>query len=220
MAPAECGEAGRAAQARRGAGEEDGAAAARHHHLGDLAAHQEAGERTHLPHLAVHALGGLGDAEAHVGADVEDGDFDRPDVALDRRDQLGHLGLVACIGTEAARLAAVGLDAIDQRLQLVGRAPRDAGDEAFARETARDRAAGGVTGADHERGATRRIHQRYIPSQSAGTAALMPSGVGTGRLSANTASGDTAAYSMYPMRAIGRISPVHTLPSRMKASSM
>ena len=48
------------------------------------------------------------------------------------------------------RLAALGLDLRHQRLELVGRAPRDAGDQALAREATRDRAAGGVAGTDHE----------------------------------------------------------------------
>ena len=38
----------------------------------------------------------------------------------------------------------------NQRLELVGRATGDAGDEALAREAARDRAAGGVAGADDQ----------------------------------------------------------------------
>ena len=50
------------------------------------------------------------------------------------------------------RLAAVGADALDERRQLVGLAPRDAGDEAFAREAPRDRPAGGVARADDEHG--------------------------------------------------------------------
>ena len=48
------------------------------------------------------------------------------------------------------RLAAVAADRRDQRLELVGAAPGDAGDEAFAREAPRDRAAGRIAGADHE----------------------------------------------------------------------
>ena len=41
-------------------------------------------------------------------------------------------------------------DLLQPRLELVGVATRDAGDEAFAREAARDRAAGGLAGADDE----------------------------------------------------------------------
>ena len=60
----EGGEAGAAAHAGGGAGEQDGAAAARHHGLGDLAAHQEAGEAGHLPDLEVDARGRLADRES------------------------------------------------------------------------------------------------------------------------------------------------------------
>ena len=88
--------------------------------------------------------------EADVGADVEDGDLDRRDLALDVRDERLDVDLLARVGAEAVRLAAVGADLRDQRLELVGAAPRDAGDEAFAREAARDRAAGRVAGADDE----------------------------------------------------------------------
>jgi len=43
----------RAAQAGSGTGVDDRAAASRLHHLGHIAAHQEAGQCAHLPHLAV-----------------------------------------------------------------------------------------------------------------------------------------------------------------------
>jgi hypothetical protein len=136
---------------------------ARQHRLGDLAAHQEAGERAHLPDLAVDALGRLGDAEANVGADVEDGDLDRCDLALDVRDQRLDVELLARVGREAVRLAAVGLDLRDQRRELVGAAPRHAGDEPFAREAACDRAAGGVAGADDEDRSSRAL-VHLVPS--------------------------------------------------------
>ncbi len=154
----ERGEARRAAHARGRAGEDDRAAAARQHRLGDLAAHQEAGERAHLPHLAVDALGRLGDREAHVRADVEDRDLDRRDLALDVRDQRLDVDLLARVGAEAVRRAAVGADLRHERLELVGAAPGDARDIALAREAARDRAAGGVAGADHEYRLCCRLH--------------------------------------------------------------
>ena len=56
------------------------------------------------------------------------------------------------------RLAALAADLRDQRLELVGGAPGDAGDQALAREAARDRAAGRVAGADHENRFAGRIH--------------------------------------------------------------
>ena len=60
------------------------------------------------------------------------------------------LVFLARVGREAVRLPALGADALDQRLELVGAAPRDAGDESLAREAARDRAAGGVARADDQ----------------------------------------------------------------------
>ena len=88
--------------------------------------------------------------EAHVGADVEHRDLDRRDLALDVRDQRLDVDFLARVGREAVRFAALVADLRDQRLELVGAAPGDAGDEAFAREAARDRAAGRVAGADDE----------------------------------------------------------------------
>jgi 2-hydroxychromene-2-carboxylate isomerase len=49
------------------------------------------------------------------------------------------------------RAAAARADRLDQRLELLGVAPRHAGDEAAGREALRDRAAGRVAGADDER---------------------------------------------------------------------
>ena len=106
--------------------------------------------RGHLPDLAVDALGRLGDAEAHVGADVEDGDLDRRDLALDVRNQRLDVDLLARVGGKAVRLAAFGADRLDQGLELVGSAPRHARDQALAREAARDRAAGRVAGTDDQ----------------------------------------------------------------------
>jgi hypothetical protein len=60
------------------------------------------------------------------------------------------LRLVARVRPEAVRGAAGVADLLQQRLELVGVATRDAGDEAFAREAPRDRAAGGIAGADDE----------------------------------------------------------------------
>ena len=124
--------------------------AASEHRPGDLAAHQEAAERAHLPDLAVDPLGRLDQREADVGADVEHRDLDRRDLALDVCDQGLHVDFLARVGGEAVRLAALAADRRDQRLELLGGAPGDAGDEAFAGEAAGDRAAGRIAGADHE----------------------------------------------------------------------
>ena len=134
----------------RRAGVEDRAAPARHHPPRHLAAHEKAAEAGHLPDLEVLARGLLEDARRHVGADVERGDLDRSDVALDLLDERDHLLLFSRVTTEGTGAAAVGLDLGDERAELVRRAPDHAGDEALAREALGDRAAGAVTGADDE----------------------------------------------------------------------
>ena len=50
------------------------------------------------------------------------------------------------------RFAALGSDLVDQGLELVERAPSHARDVAFLGEALGNRAAGGVTGSDHENG--------------------------------------------------------------------
>ena len=164
----EGGEAGAAAHARRGAGEEDGAALARDHDLGDLAAHQEPGEAAHLPHLEIDARRRLADPKANIGADVEHGDLDRPQVALDAQHELGHLLFLARIGAERLGRAAGSADRFHQRRQLVAVAAHDRGDEALLGEAARDGAAQRVAGADHQRD----LLLHAIPPYAAGSAFL------------------------------------------------
>ena len=84
-------------------------------------------------------------------------DHQHPDAPL--RDQVVTITVPASfdpaareLTAEAARLAAIGMDAIDQRLHLVGGAPRDAGDVALAREAACDRSASRIARADHQNG--------------------------------------------------------------------
>src|SRR3954466_13878467 len=101
---------------------------ARHHALRDLAAIQEAAEAGHLPDLVVLARGLFEDAGGHVGADVEDHRLDRADVALDLVDQRDHRLFVASIRGVGARLAAGLAYLVDERRELVGAAPRHAGD--------------------------------------------------------------------------------------------
>jgi hypothetical protein len=118
--------------------------------VNNLAPDQEAGVTAHFPDLAKDALGGIGDAEAHVAADVEDRHLDRRYLALDARDQFDHRLLVARIRAEGMGNAAFALYPRHKRRQFVEIAPRHAGDITLAREAARDRAAGGIAGADHE----------------------------------------------------------------------
>src|SRR3546814_2896890 len=87
LGPRKGREARSAAQARRRAGEEDGAAAARRHALRRLAPHQETGEARHFPDLGVDAHARLADREIYVPADVEHRDLDRADLCLDLVEQ-------------------------------------------------------------------------------------------------------------------------------------
>ena len=150
LAAGKGGVAGAPADAGGGAREQDGAAAARQHHLGHLAAHEETGERAHLPHFEVDARGSFADREAHVAADVERGHLDGALLALDGLHQGDHLLLPSRVGAKGARAPAFGLDAGDQRSQLIGVAARDAGGEALAGKAAGDSAARGIAGTDDE----------------------------------------------------------------------
>lgn len=145
------GEARSAAQARRGAGENDRAAPAPRHRPRNLASHEKAGETGHLPDLAVDARGQIVDRKTHVRADIEDGDLDRPDLTLDVCDERDHLVLVARIDAEGPDFMSRALDLHNQRTELVGMPPHRTGDVAFAREAACDRAARRIAGPDHER---------------------------------------------------------------------
>ncbi len=77
-------------------------------------------------------------------------------IRVTRRD---HLFFLAGVGAEGDGLAAGGLDLLHQRLQLLGVAAGDAGGVAAGGEAPGDRAAGGVTRADHER---HRIHVSVV----------------------------------------------------------
>ena len=156
LAPANAAKFARAAQRRGRAGEDDRAAArAATMRLRDLAAVQEAAEAGHLPDLEVLARGLVEDAGRHVGADVEDQHLDRADARARSCRPARRPPLPCARPAEGARLAAGGLDRVDERRELVGAAARHAGDVAFAREAPGDRAAGRIAGADHEHSALR-----------------------------------------------------------------
>ncbi len=114
----ECSKTFASAQAGRRARKDDGAATPRQHDLRRFATHQEAAEAGHLPDLGVDASGGLGGAEANIGADVEDRHFDRRDVLLDLLHQRDHVVLLARVGAEAVRLAAFGPDLVTRGWSL------------------------------------------------------------------------------------------------------
>ena len=140
-----------AADARGRAGKEHRPPAPRNHHARRLPSGQEAREGRHLPHLGIDLRRRLGDGKAHVGADVEDQNLDRPDRPLDRVEEADDIGLVARIEPDRMRLPAVRPDARGKRLQLLDVA-RPAGHhdaEALLREGARDGRAEAVARPDH-----------------------------------------------------------------------
>jgi hypothetical protein len=100
------------------AGEQDGATAARHHDLGHLAAHQEAGKAAHLPHLEVDAGGGLADGKRTLAPMLKAATSMGADLALDGVDERHHLLLLAGIRAEGAGLAALALDAATKGASL------------------------------------------------------------------------------------------------------
>ena len=117
----EGGEVGRAAQRRRGAGEEDRAAPALTIRLATSRPLRKPPKQAISQILKYLRAVSSRMLRRHVGADVEHQHLDRPDVALDLLDQRDHLLFLARIAAEAVGLAARGADAVDQRLQLVGR---------------------------------------------------------------------------------------------------
>ena len=74
----------------------------------------------------------------------------RRDVALDAGDEVDDFFFLACIGSETVRFTAFGPYPLHQRHDLFLGTAGDAGDEAFTRKSAGNRAAGGVAGSDHQ----------------------------------------------------------------------
>ena len=70
---------------------------------------------------------------------------------LDLLEQRRHLLFLARVAAIAKSLPAVGTDGLDQRLQLVGAAPGQAGGVAALGKSARDGATGGIASAYHQR---------------------------------------------------------------------
>src|SRR5579864_6338554 len=115
----EGGESFAATQGSGRAREQDRTAAARAHHARRFAPGEEAGEAGHLPHLGENSSRRLDQTEAHIGADVEDHDFESPDARFDVVEQGDHVGLDACIDAEGVRGAALSADFAGQRLELI-----------------------------------------------------------------------------------------------------
>jgi hypothetical protein len=69
-------------------------------------------------------------------------------ILLDRLEECHHLLFTPRIAAEGRRLATSFLDGPDEIAELVGRAPRDTGQVAFAGDALGDRAAERVSGAD------------------------------------------------------------------------
>jgi hypothetical protein len=101
---------------------------------------------------------------SRIGNDIEDGDLDGAHLTLDGVDEGHHLLLLARVRPEGTRLAARGLDAGHQGRELVGGAAGDAGREALAGKPARNGAAGGIAGADHQGRSCVRHLQASLPT--------------------------------------------------------
>ena len=150
--PGEGGEARAAAQARGRAGEQHRAPTARHHDPRRLAARQEAGERRHFPDLGIDPRRRLEDREAHIGADIEDEDLDRADLALDPFEERDDIAFVARVEPEGVSLAALRADRLRELVDrlIMSRPAGDADAKAFAREGARNRSAKPIACPDDE----------------------------------------------------------------------
>jgi hypothetical protein len=107
-------------------------------------------KRRHLPHLAIDAGRRVADREVHVRADVEDDDFQRCDFSFDLFEQGDDFFLDARIRAEAVRLAAIGADFCEQRIEAGDFAAGADRGVAFAGEAPGNRPARGVAGADDE----------------------------------------------------------------------
>ena len=182
-------EIGRAAQRRRGAGEQNRALAAvaraRNHALGGLAAVQESAHAGHLPNLEIALRGLVKDAVGRIRANVEDQHFDRADAVFDLLVQGQHLLFTACVRAKGVRLAAIKANALGQTLQLVRMAARDADGIALAREAPRYGAASGVARADHQgdgfQGMRTQVWVRPMPKTEPRTSSFLPSSMGVRR---------------------------------------
>src|SRR5690606_35940517 len=98
----------------------------------------------HFPDLAIDPLGGFGNAEAHVGADIEHRHFDGAYVPLDMLEQLDHGLLAPCIAAEGVGSTTFVLDSRHQRFKLVRLPAGDAEGVPLPGEAAGDGAAGGL----------------------------------------------------------------------------
>src|SRR5690554_1509701 len=144
LGPGKGAETAAATQGGGSAGEDDGAPAPGQHGPGRLAPGQEAGQGGHFPDLAIDPLGGFGNAEAHVGADIEHCHFDGAYVPLDMLEQLDHGLLAPCIAAEGVGSTTFVLDSRHQRFKLVRLPAGDAEGVPLTGEAAGDGAAGGI----------------------------------------------------------------------------
>ncbi|MFM1980503.1 MAG: hypothetical protein RLZ68_1768 [Pseudomonadota bacterium] len=109
-------------------------------------------ETRHLPHLLICARSGLCNRDTYVGANVENRDFDKRNVALDFFDERNHLVLFAGVTAETVGFATTIADFIYNPLQFLLATTGNAGYVAFTRKTSGNRAARGVTGANDKSG--------------------------------------------------------------------
>src|SRR3954470_24298463 len=113
-------------------GKKDGAASARQHDARGFAPHQEAGVAGQLPGLEEELFGRLQQGLVDVRTGIEKADLDRPDVALDVREQLLDLRFLASINAEGVNAVAFRPELIHKRLGFGRIASADANSVAAA----------------------------------------------------------------------------------------
>src|SRR5271154_2022899 len=135
----ECRVSDTAAHAGSRPGEEDRSAAAREHQAGRFPARDESRIAGHLPDFAEHAVGSFEQRKIHVGADVEDTNFQRR-VLVGVLQKCGQLVLLARVERPRRNFAAACFDLRDQRRELVALPPSRKNGKAFGRKFFGDRA--------------------------------------------------------------------------------
>ena len=156
------------------------------HRARDLAAGQESSQRGHLPNLGIDPRRRLDDGKAHIGANVEDENLDRADLALDPLDQRHDIVFDARVEPERVSLAAFRADRLSQLVDRLGmtRPPRHADAKAVPREGARDRGPEPVAGPDHQADSTH--WRRFAHGSSLAPRQVVASSLAAGRVRGST----------------------------------
>ena len=131
--------------------EEDRALGPRQHQPRGFAAGEETAIARHLPHLAEHALGGFEQREIHVGARIEDADFQRR-VRVGLIEEGGDVFFLARIQPARDACAAFRFDLGFQLGEFLGGAASREDRVAFARKALGDGGTDEIARADHGTG--------------------------------------------------------------------